>query len=151
MFAAYSKKDDTEPSSENVSSSGWLKSGSFVFGASSETPIPQEFQQTISSSETYVKSKSKKKSKEKDSHKKSHKYKHKKNKEDHSKKTRDVKEENLPLPKGTIFSSPGMRQDMCFYQDCTGDRNNLAFPKLYYKNVAKYKLIIATISVSIRC
>ena len=144
MFAAYSNKDDPKPSSENASSSDWLQSASYVFGAAPpELSIPREedeSQRTISSPETNLKSKSKKKSKKKDSHKKSHKHKHKKNK-DHSQKTRDeTKEESLPLPKGTIFSSPGLRQDMSFYHDKTGDHNNLAFPKLYYKNVAKYYL-----------
>lgn len=147
MFAAYSQKAVEPPSTNEeqpVNKVDWLKNTSYV-------PVEKEVSEKIATpllpvvirSPTPPTSPSRKRSKK---HKKE---KSKKKKKDHSKeRAKDVKskthasqiiQQQVPaLPKGAVFSNGHhLRPDQAFYEDKSGDRNNLGFPNLYYKNVAR--------------
>ena len=134
MFAAYSKNDEIINSSEKVSSSDdWLKNASFSLPSKSDCFQINDSHQPSSSPSPTHKIRTDKKLKNHSSKKKSHKHKKKKAVENSN-----VDEESLPLPKETIFSGGlNLKLDQSFYQDKKGEKNNLAFPNLYNKNVAR--------------
>ena len=74
-------------------------------------------------------------------HKRSRKEKECSKSKQHSSRKEITQSMNIPariLPKGIVFSNGHhLRPDQSFYMDCDGDKNNLAFPTLYYKTVPR--------------
>ena len=146
MFAAYSLEKKEEESNEKVPDRTWLENDSFQI-------VPSTFSKESSTSDHQLSSEEDNKDKKKSKSKKTHKEKKKKKKKESS---RSVKEERKPrqsppktvtapkpipqslLPKGIVFSNGlHLKPHETFYEDCKGDRNNLSFPNLYFKYVAK--------------
>ena len=79
----------------------------------------------------------KKKKKNKD-HSKSRDRKDKKHSHQEQPSSFDRKDDPPLIAKGVVFSNGlNLRPSQAFYQDTKGDKNNLAFPNLYYKYVPR--------------
>lgn len=146
MFAAYSQDKKDEKSNEKTPDQSWLQNDSFQIHSSFSKESFTSAQQ-LSSSEDDRAEKELKATKHKDKKKK------KKKKKDSSRSVKEEREyhrsppkivkvqkpETPPLiPKGTVFSNGlHLKPHQAFYEDAKGDRNNLSFPNLYFKYVAK--------------
>ena len=170
MFAAYSQKDDSnsKQSEKKGEEINWLTNSSFVPNlVASSCTTSSKIQDTFkreqtgpepapcddNTSETRYHSKT---SKSKSS--KSIKKKKKKKDEKSSDKKKDssaVRQTALKKTevlskttnRKTIFSNGlHLRPAEAFYEDLKGDRDNFAFPHMYFKNVARYVIYYHTIT-----
>lgn len=145
MFAAYSQHKQDEETDNKPPERSWLQNDSFQLDPSTFSKESSASDHQVSSGDDQHEKKLKEKKKHKEKKKKKKKESSRSTKEDKKRQRSPVttikiqKSETLPLiPKGTVFSN-GLRlkPHQAFYEDCTGDRNNLSFPNLYFKYVAK--------------
>lgn len=150
MFAAYSKPSNECTATDTTQTSGassWLQNESYVplipkpkdIPVESPSPAellqPSDYSPSRKRSKKVKKEKSKKKKKEK-SKERDEDDKHRKRKDEGEKP--EPKEIVPIVPRGTVFSNGlQLRPSQAFYEDRKGDRNNLGFPNLYYKHVAR--------------
>ncbi len=166
MFAAYSKKDDSnlDQSSSSKTEEGWLKNASFGVAQSSFSSSQladtsgnehtSNSKKTQQSQDEYSKSKDHNKQKMKSDGIKKKKKKKKKDEKDSNKTNitasvklkadsrehcKNIKTEfsNKSVRKSVFSNGMHLRHDEAFFEDLKGDRDNFAFPNMYFKNVAR--------------
>lgn len=155
LFAAYSRgESDCQSAASADAGPSWLQSSSFQLINDIEksvgvTRVDQghddhdDDEKDVECEDSWHSGKLPKKAKK---HKKEKKKKHKKS-QDRDDAVRSGKEKaaatdavkrSLLIPIDTVFSTHHkLRPDEAFYTDKKGDRNNLAFSNMYFKNVPK--------------
>lgn len=151
MFAAYSQKSESEQ--DNLESKtkqlDWLVNSSFlpanvtpvvtnVEGSSDKPLVLTGIQEVIETSDSHtLKHKLKKASKKKKKEKKKTR-KGKGTNSEELKKFNKLEEYNKSSKKSVLLRNLQSEHEQAFFEDLRGDKDNFAFPNMYFKHVARF-------------